>query len=185
MKSRITKFICTMLALSFVCLFISSCGSKSSPAYVLEAGQDNGLVASYRAYFELDGTSIAEVREIRFNNLLEGSVEYAEISHNTYNFDAFAQSSNASDWQYTQNPNDKAAYDVSKLIKYLKKMGATYTGNIHIQVTEFDEYTAIEVQNIKDNTIGDISTALFRRNTKINFPSGLSLQSLWKVYKRQ
>ena len=162
----------------------SSCSAGNKSAYVLMCGEDNGLVAAYRAYFELDGTSVKEIKEDRFNNLVRTN-EYTVIGQTTYVFTADAKSSNASKWTFTESGYDKELYSVDKLIKYLKKMDVYYTGDIEIKIMEFDSYTLIEVRSMDGNTITDITTGLFKGSIKVNVPSGdKNLKSLRDVYKR-
>ena len=183
MKTRITKIVSIISILSILCLMVASCGSNSKPAYLLMCGEDNGLVAAYRAYFSLDGTTVQKVHEDRFNNLVERSGDYTLINQTTYSFTAEAKSSNASKWVFTESQYDKETYDVDQLIKYLKKMDVYYTGDIEIQIATFDSYTIIEVWDVDERTITDITTAAFKGNTMVDLQNGASLESLWKVYK--
>ena len=113
MKTRITKIVSIISILSILCLMVASCGSNSKPAYLLMCGEDNGLVAAYRAYFSLDGTTVQKVHEDRFNNLVGRSGDYTLINQTTYSFTAEAKSSNASKWVFTESPYDKETYDES------------------------------------------------------------------------
>lgn len=183
MKTRITKIVSIISILSILCLMVASCGSNSKPAYLLMCGEDNGLVAAYRAYFSLDGTTVQKIHEDRFNNLAVRSDDYTLINQTTYSFTAEAKSSNASKWVFTESQYDKESYDVDQLIKYLKKMEVYYTGDIEIQIATFDSYTIIEVWEVDERTITDISTAAFKGNTMVDLQNGASLESLWKVYK--
>ena len=140
MKTRITKIVSLISILSILCLMVASCGSNSKPAYLLMCGEDNGLVAAYRAYFSLDGTTVQKVHEDRFNNLVGRSGDYTLINQTTYSFTAEAKSSNVSKWVFTESQYDKETYDVDQLIKYLKKMEVYYTGDIEIQIATFDSY---------------------------------------------
>ena len=70
-----------------------------------------------------------------------------------------------------------------KPVKYLKKMDVYYTGDIEIQIATFDSYTIIEVWDVDERTITDITTAAFKGNTMVDLQNGASLESLWKVYK--
>ena len=184
MKTRITKIVSIISILSILCLMVASCGSNSKPAYLLMCGEDNGLVAAYRAYFSLDGTTVQKVHEDRFNNLVGRSGDYTLINQTTYSFTAEAKSSNASKWVFTESQYDKETYDVDQLIKYLKKMEVYYTGDISIQIATFDSYTIIEVWNVDGTTISDITTGIFKGNSLISQPNKESLKSLWKIYKR-
>ena len=71
MKTRITKIVSLISILSILCLMVASCGSNSKPAYLLMCGEDNGLVAAYRAYFFLFVTTVQNVHYNIFNNLVE------------------------------------------------------------------------------------------------------------------
>jgi len=111
------------------------------------------------------------------------SGDYTLINQTTYSFTAEAKSSNASKWVFTESQYDKESYDVDQLIKYLKKMEVYYTGDIEIQIATFDSYPIIEVWEVDERTITDISTAAFKGNTMVDLQNGASLKSLWKVYK--
>ena len=184
MKTRITKIVSILSILSILCLIVASCSSSDKPGYVLMCGEDNGLVAAYRAYFVLDGTTVQEIREDRYNNLLKTN-EYSLINQTTYNFTADAKTSNASKWTYTESQYDTETYNTDKLIKYLKKMNVYYTGDIYIQIAEFDSYTVIEVWNTDGDTITDITTGLFKGSSMVDLQNGVTLKSLWKVYKKK
>ena len=162
-----------------------SCSSSGIPAYVLTAGENNELVESYKAYFELDGKSVKEVREDRYNNLvLRSDGAYNLIEQTTYSFTAEAGSTNADKWIITESSSDKETYDMKKLVKYLKKMQVYYTGDLSIQVSAFDSYTVIEVRKNDGNTVTDVKTALFKNSSLVKLPDGLTLKSLKKVYKK-
>ena len=162
-----------------------SCSSSNIPDYVLTAGEDNGLVEAYRAYFELDGKSVKEVREDRYNNLvLRSDGAYNLIEQTTYSFSVEAGSTNADKWTITENPSDKETYDIKKLVKFIKKMQVYYTGDLSIQVSEFDSYTVIEIRKTDGNTVTDIKTGLFKNSSLVKLPDGLTLKSLRKVYKK-
>lgn len=184
MRTRVTKIVSLISLLSILCLMAVSCSSGNKSSYVLMCGEDNGLVAAYRAYYELDGTTVKEIREDRFNNLVTKTDDYKLINQTTYNFTADAKSSNASKWTITESGFDEELYDIGKLVKYLKKMDVYYTGDIYIKVSVFDSYTVIEVQRLDGNTITDITTGLFKGSSMIKLQKGEMLKSLWKVYKR-
>ena len=62
-------------------------------------------------------------------------------------------------------------------------MQVYFTGDINIQIIEFDNYTVIEVRQIKDDVIVDVQTGLFKYNSMVELPEEITLKSLWKVYK--
>ncbi len=184
MKTRITKIVSLISILSILCLMVASCSSGNKPAYVLMCGEDSGLVAVYRAYFELNGTTVQEIKEDRFNNIIRTN-EYTMVNQTIYSFTADAKSSNASKWTFTESGYDEELYNVDKLIKYLKKMDVYYTGDIYIQIAEFDSYTLIEVRSMDGNTILDTTTGLFKGSSLVNVQNGTkNLKSLNDVYKR-
>ena len=71
MGTKATKIIMSILALSFMCLFLVACGEKKQPQYILMSAEDNGLVESYRAYFELDGNKVQSMKEMRFDAVID------------------------------------------------------------------------------------------------------------------
>lgn len=183
MKTRIAKVISLISILSILCLMVASCSTGNNPDYVLMCGEDNGLVAAYRAYFILDDKTVKEINEDRYNGLVSRSGSYKLINHDTYTFDAEAKSSNASKWVYTESQYDTEKYDTDKLIKYLKKMDVYYTGDIDIQIATFDSYTVIEVFDVDGESGSNITTAVFKGGSMVEMQNGASLESLWKVYK--
>lgn len=183
MGAKIGKITVLITVISVFCLLAVSCGSSRKPEYVLVAAEDNGLVAAYRAYFELDGTTVSEIHEDRYKALVLRNSDYKAINYTTYTFNAEAKSSNVSKWTYTESGYDLELFDTDKLIKYLKKMNVYYTGDIYIQIAAFDKYTLIEVWNTENNAILDISTAIFRNGQMVDNPKGVSLKSLRTVYK--
>ena len=183
MGVRIRKITGLITVISIVCLLTVSCGTSGKPSYVLTAGEDNGLVAAYRAYFEIDGNTVNEIQEDRYRNLILKNSDYMAVNYTTYIYNVDAKSSNVTKWSYTESGYDTELYNTDKLIKYLKKMDVYYTGDVYIQIMEFDKYTLIEVQNKEGSTVVDISTALFKNGMMVNNPKGVTLKSLDKVYK--
>lgn len=184
MGTRIAKIISVITILSVVCMLLASCGNKKMPAYVLEATEDSGIVQAYKAYFELDGNSLKEVRQIRYENLVERTSNYTLINFQTYSFKASSTNGNPSDYVYTQSNQDTMAFDKATLIKYLRKMGVFWTGEIQIQMTEFDGYIILEAWHTDGGTVKEIKTGLFRNSKYIELPKDSSLKSVNKVYKK-
>ncbi len=185
MKTRITKIVSLISIVSILCLMVASCSTGKKPDYLLMCGEDNGLVAAYRAYFSLDGTTVKKIHEDHFNNLVSRGSDYELINYTTYSFTADAPSSNASKWVFTESQYNTEPYDVDQLIKYLKKMEVYYTGDIEIQIATFDSYTVIEVWEVDGRTVNDITTAAFKGNSMVDLQNGATLESLWKVYKKK
>ena len=184
MRARIIRIISVITVLSVMCLLLSSCGEKKKPAYVLVAGEDTGIVSSYEAYFELNGSSVKEVKEVRYDNLIMKSSDYSLINQKLYHFSVTSNSSNPSNFVYTQSGYDKETYDNATLIKQLKKMGIFWTGSIQIIIYEFEGYTIVEAQHLDGNTLLETETGLFRNGRLINLPQEISLKSISKVYKK-
>ena len=184
MRTRILRTISVITILSLLCMMLASCGEKHKPAYFLEAGEDNGLVAAYRAYFELEGNSVKEVKEVRYDLLITGAdCLYKQISFKSYSFKASSQTKSPADWSYTESSHDKAKYNKDTLVNFLKKMDVNYTGDMKISIMEFDSYTLIEVQNVSGSTVLDTTAAIFNNKKMLSTPSGDTLKSVWKVYK--
>lgn len=184
MGTRIAKIISVITILSVVCMLLSSCGNKKMPAYVLEASEDSGIVQAYKAYFELDGNALKEVRQVRYENLVERTDKYTQISFQTYSFKASSTNGNPSDFVFTQNSHDTMAFDKATLIKYLRKMGVFWTGEIQIQMTSFDGYIILEAWHTDGGSATEIKTGLFRNGKYIELPKDSSLKSVTKIYKR-
>ena len=185
MGTRIAKIVSVITILSVVCMLLSSCGDKKMPAYVLEAGEDAGLVQVYDAYFELDGYSVKEVRQVRFENLVERTDSYRLINVLNYNFDAYSTNGNPSDYDLKQSSLDRMPFDKATLIKFLRKLGVFWTGDIKIQLSEFDSYIILEARHTDDNAVTDIKTGLFRNGKLVELPKESSLKSVNKVYRKK
>ena len=185
MRARITKIVSVITVLSVMCLLLASCGDKKKPAYVLLTGESSGLVSNFNAYFELNGNNIEEVREIRYDNLILRSDEYALYEYNTYNFEATSTTGNPSDFLYLQSSSDLAQYNKTTLIKYLKKMGVFWTGDIQIRIAEFDGYVIVEAGHSDNNKITEYKSGLFRNGKYIEPPEDSMLKSVTKVYKKK
>lgn len=184
MGTKIAKIISVITILSVLCMLLTSCGQKKMPAYVLLASEQSGLVQAYDAYFELDGNSLKEVREVRFENLVERTDNYKTIKFLSYNFNAYSTNGNPSDYSYEQSSLDTMPFEKATLIKYLRKMGVFWTGEIEIQITEFNDYVILEAAHTDTEDITEVKTGLFRSSKYIELPKGSSLRSVNKVYKK-
>lgn len=184
MRARITKIVSVITVLSVMCLLLASCGDKKKPAYVLLTGESSGIVSNFNAYFELNGNNIEEVREIRYDNLILRSDEYALYEYSTYNFEATSTTGNPSDFLYLQSSSDLAQYNKTTLIKYLKKMGVFWTGALNIVIYEFDGYTIVEAKHVEGTNVLEVITGLFRNGKQIRLPGQDTIKSLQKVYKK-
>ena len=184
MRKGITKAFIAVLAVSFMCLMFVSCTEIKQPAYFLVASEEDDLVSVYKAYFELDGSSIRSVLENNYSaRILNKKTKYRQIEQTTYVFDAHANSSNPTKWEYEESEEDKELFDQDKLIKYLSQMRTFYTGDIHIIITVFDDYTVIEAWRMEEDEIAEIQTGLFRYNSIIELPKDVNLRSLAYIYK--
>lgn len=184
MGARIARIISVITILSVFCMLLTSCGNKKMPAYVLEASEASGIVQAYNAYFELDGNSLKEVKLVRFENLIQRTNAYAPISFQTYSFKADSTNGNPSDFVFTQSPTDSMSFDKPTLIKFLRKMGVFWTGEIQIRMTGFDGYIILEAWHTDTNSVTEVKTALFRNGKYIELPKDSSLKSLDKIYKK-
>ena len=185
MGTRIAKIISVITILSVLCMLLTSCGEKKMPAYVLEAKENSGIVQAYNAYFELDGNSLKEVKQVRFENLIQRTNNYAPVSFQNYSFKADSTNGNPSDFVFTQSPYDSMSFDKPTLIKFLRKMGIFWTGEIQIRMAEFDGYIILEAWHTDNNSVTEVKTALFRNGKYIEPPKDSSLKALDKVYKKK
>ena len=184
MGTKSARIISIITILAIVCVFVSSCGNKKEPAYVLEAHETAGLVND-DAYFELDGNTIKAAKLIRYENLVQRTNDYKEIKIQTYSFKAVSTNGNPSDYVYTQSPSDSMAFDKSSLIKDLRKMGVFWTGDIQIRIAEFDGYVIVEAGHSDNNKITEYKSGLFRNGKYIEPPEDSMLKSVTKVYKKK
>ena len=184
MGTKIARIISIITIVSIVCLLISSCDKRKQPAYFLEACEDNGLVQSYRAYFELDGNLLQEVKQVRYESLIGRTNNYEQINYVTYNVKAVSTNGNPSDYVFSQSSLDKDVFDKPTLIKCLRKMGVFWTGDIEIRIMEFDSYMVLEADHTDDSTVTEIKTGLFRNGKYIEPPKEASLKSLTNIYKK-
>ena len=184
MRKGIIRTVSVVVMLSLACLMLASCGEKPRPDFVLEARVDEDLVASYRAYFELNSNSVREVKEIRYKVLiLDDETEYSEIGYDTYSFKAKAITKDPTGWTITEDPANKETYGTDTLVKLLNKMRPPLIGDLDIRLYTFDNYTIFEVSKIEDSEVVDISTAVFYKTRLIKKPDSVSLKAFSKVYK--
>ena len=184
MGAKIARIISIITIVSIVCLLISSCDKRKQPAYFLECREDSGIVQSYNAYFELDGNSLKEVKQIRYEGLIERTSNYQQITYQTYNIKAVSTNGNPSDYVYTQSSTDTIAFEKPTLIKNLRKVGVFWTGEIQIKLTVFDGYMVLEASHT-DGSVTEYKTGLFRNGKYIEPPKDSSLRSLTTVYKKK
>lgn len=186
MGTKTAKVITTVLALSFMCLFFVACGNKKQPPYILMSAEDNGLVESYRAYFELDGNSVQSMKEMRFDSLIKDTSNYKLTNIRIYEYEVTAKSANTSEWEFTKEySKETEPFNRKTLVKYLRLMKLPYYGNIKIKVSEFDGYAVVEVWRMDGKNVLDNQAALFRSGHQINTPGNISLKSLDRVYKKR
>ena len=177
-KFQLTGLLCVL------CLILVSC-SQSEPEYVVMGGTDNGFVAASRYYCGIEGDTVIVLSGHRYDKLTLGnSSPYRRIDANTFWFDVSARSSDPATWTYEENKYDRETYDVQTLINELKQMGTLYTGDMNVIVTEFDEYTIIEVESISGMTVQDETYAVFRRGKALQIPDKFEMSSFREVQKR-
>ena len=199
------KIVYVLTLASVLCLALASCvsvgsgsGSSSSsgagassgtgkePAYLIRAKSDNGFVAAYRAYFAVDGNSVSEISQRRYEDLTLGSGSaYQAITAKTYSFDVSARSSDPLEWQYTQNEYDDKKYDTQLLIWDLKQMKLPYTGTLYVLVKTFDDYRVVLVAEMDGNSVIDESYAMFRDEDRLALPKGAKLYGLSDFYRHK
>ena len=199
------KIVYVLTLASVLCLALASCvsvgsgsGSSSSsgagassgtgkePAYLIRAKSDNGFVAAYRAYFAVDGNSVSEISQRRYEDLTLGSGSaYQAITARTYSFDVSARSSDPLEWQYTQNEYDDKKYDTQLLIWDLKQMKLPYTGTLYVLVKTFDDYRVVLVAEMDGNSVIDESYAMFRDEDRLALPKGAKLYGLSDFYRHK
>lgn len=184
MKKGITGTICTAVLTAAVCFMTASCGKSDPPAYLLEGARDNGFVPAYRAYFELDGDSIKKISENRFDRYFRGDKnDYKGVLQDYYSFNIVADSGDPSGWEYEQGAYDSEVYDEELLIGFLEEIDTGYTGDVYVLITEFDDYTVLEIWEKDGNSITRQTTALFRDGNRISLPGNVSLESLRNIYR--
>ena len=185
MRTKAVKIISTILALSFMCLLFAACGEKKQPAYVLVALEGDSLVESYKSFFELDGNSIKEVKEYRYDAIMKGNSNYNLINFYTYEYDVVAKNANPADWEFTrERKNAPESYNRKNLIKFLRLMKLPYYGDLKIVVKDFDGFYVIEVTRLEGGVASDIQTAIFRNGHQLSVAKGVSLKAIKNVYKK-
>ena len=156
------------------------------PAYLIRAKSDNGFVAAYRAYFAVDGNSVSEISQRRYEDLTLGSGSaYQTITARSYAFDVTTRGSDPLEWQYKQNEYDDKKYDTQLLIWDLKQMKLPYTGTLYVLVKTFDDYRALLVAQMDGNSVLDESYAVFRDEDRLALPKGAKLYGLSDFYRHK
>lgn len=78
--------------------------------------------------------------------------------------------------------DDIDTLEIDTLKEYLEEMGVSYKGNIYIQILEFDEYIALEVECTSDNS-SESASRLFRNGKMLEIPTDVTFRSVDDVYK--
>ncbi len=158
------------------------------PDYLLEGARDNGFVAAYRAYTGISGDKVKKIPGFRFENLvyLNKDVEYDHVSYEFHTYHGKAKTADPDTWEIEQNQYDEEFFDIPSVVESIKQMGLSYTGNVYILVTEFDDYRIVQVESLGDDnsTILDESFALFRNGSRIDLPENVKLDSIRTIYKQ-
>lgn len=187
MRSNLFKYCAVILGILMICFSSFSCAGKKTPAYLLVGSEDNGWVPSYRAYFSVDGDEAKKISKHRFESLIyDDDIEYKTIAVTLYSTNAYAASSDPSDWEFVEYKDwfdDIDTMDFDTMKKYLKEMGVSYKGEIYIEVLEFDGYTALEVESLSDSTVKDSTSGLFRDGKMIELPKNVTFRSVNDVYR--
>lgn len=158
------------------------------PDYVIEGARDNGFVAAYRAYTALTDESAKKIPGFRFENLVYSNVdvEYEHVNFDFHTYKGKAETTDPDTWEIEHNQYDEEWFDIPSVIESLKKMDLSYTGDVYIIVTEFDDYRIVQVESLGDDnsTILDESFALFRNGSRIELPENVKLDSIRTIYKQ-
>lgn len=186
MKNRLIKCAVMILVTAMICLCSASCSSKERPKYLLKGSEDNGLVPSYRAYFSIDGNKAEKISESEFEGLIhDDKSDYKLINEDIYSIDAHADSSDPSEWEFEEYKDyfdDIDTLEIDTLKEYLKEMGVSFTGAIHVEIREFDDYTALEVDEMDDITVAASASGLFKNGKMIDIPEDVTFRSVDDVY---
>ncbi len=178
-----TTGILTAIAAISALLVLASCSSGKKPDYLIMAARDNGFVPAYRAYFAVEGDSIRKISSSRYDDLILGKSDYKMFNETYYTFDVTAETGDPAEWEYVPNPYIEEHYDEDLLIGQLKETGVSYTGDIYIVITEFDDYTVFQVTNLEDSTWKDTTYAWFRDGRLLDLPKNIELDSLDRFYR--
>ena len=184
MKMKKAVAILTLMTLLITGTTACSAGG-GKPDYLIRASRDNGFVPAYRAYFAIKDDKLTKISSYRFEKLLYGNSDYSMIPEEYYSFDVYAETGEPSEWEYEQNKYNDVQYDEEILIGQLEEMGVSYTGNIYILVTEFDDYAVIEVTDLEDDssTIVSSSYGLFKDGRMLDLPDKIDLSSVNDFYR--
>ena len=165
-------------------LVLASCSLGKKPDYLIMAARDNGFMPAYRAYFAVDGDSIRKISSFRYDDLILGKSDYKMFNETYYTFDVTAETGDPAEWEYVPNPYIEDHYDEDLLVEQLKEIGVSYTGDIYIVITEFDDYTVFQVTRLENRALGENTYAMFRDGRKLDLPKNIKLDSLDCFYRR-
>ena len=174
----------TITALAVLCLCMASCGmSGPKPDYLIMGARDNGFVAAYRGYYAITGNKVEKISKSTYENYIYKDDHYKMIGDDIISWDVTADSEDPSEWVFEKLSYTDTVYDMDTLISQLDEMDLSYTGDLYVQVTFFDDCVIIEVDSLDDSTITSESFAVFRNGEKLDFPDNYDLSSIRDVYK--
>ena len=178
MKRRILSVItiCLMLCI------LAGCGAK--PDFIFKSTKvvvydDLGVVSD--CWYGISGNRVVDINNriedldsyyVSFEDDLDHWYETGSYTFNTSSADP--KDWNLKDLEYTGYHR----VDEDLLVKQLKKMDLTYTGDIYIYVSPFGEYTYIKVhcnvgEYFKET---DYTCAIFKGEKKLSLPGGIRLR---------
>ena len=160
-------------------------GPKKPPAYLLYSGADNGFVASYRAYFALDGESFQKLREGVYRET-KNKWEYESFRPEYTNINVTTENDNTKEWIIRTTTGKE--YERETVIDLIKKVGIERTTYFFLQITEFDQYLLVYACNTDRDGFGTVlgrQSALFMDGRRIMLPKKTELISFREFYKRK
>ena len=181
------KMLSLLGLLGLLSLVLASCASTSiTPAYLVRAKRDEGLLIAYQAHFAIDEDSITKISSHQYESLTLGdNTQYDVIQPEVFSFDIESAGNDPAEWKYKQNEYDKKSYDINSLVSDLKQMNVSYTGQIYVLITIFDDYKIIEASNLSNNTVLDSRYAIFKSNQMMPTPKNIDLSSLSRFHRRK
>ena len=185
-KAVLVILIFAALAASAVVGFKMYNKFAPKPEYLIEGARDNGFVPAYRAYTAISGDHAKKIPSFRFDNLvyINKDAEYSHVRFEFHTYEGRAESTDPDTWVLEKNKYDKESFEIPSVIESLKQMDLTYTGDVYILVTEFDDYRIVQAESLGEySTILDESFALFKNGEKLRLPDNVRLDSIRTIYK--
>ena len=193
--NKYMRKIIKLVPILIFCIFLTSCkNNEIIPEYLIECKNEDSFTGFGEMYYTIENNTIKKVSYSKYNKHINNS-NYESLSSNRYKIwaqSSFGSPKNWSYWEFGEYSSDKRnilEYDIEKLKKYVTMMDLDYETPassfdnyvINIYITEFDDYTIIEANLLKNEKTIKSKCALFYDEELVN--DNYKLSSVQEIYK--